>query len=798
MISSPNIFTDDTVARCKAVPISDILKHFGRTLNQKNFFRSPYTEDKTASAKLYVVKNSFYCFSANKGGDALELVKALNNNDDFVAAIEFMGKTFGIAVEREESEAAANKRESVKRLIEAYTREKKHYIDVANAEHSKSIEKFFAHRGILPEIYRQYEVGYCDDRSGQFYGRIMFPFGHGNMAGFTARLPNYESLDEEQKNGTPKYKNSAQSGIFNKKEMLYGVQQAERSIRETKTVYIVEGPTDCMAFVQLGVPNTVALCGTALTPEHLRLLDRLGVKSVVFCLDGDTAGYKATKSAVSLSLGFSMMTYIVGLTDDRDPCNYLQNKIALPAQQDAVLWLVNESLKHIDQADDLQREQQIANSTLALLSEIPDEALRKAYLLRLKEKHEKIFNIEALFGKAFGTSPGSASTGASPKQTQKTRGLLRVMKMSEYMEVDAPPSKYIGNGLFEYGGTTIIFAEPGLGKTIFAFYLSVCLSSGQAFAGLPGDTIEPLEVLYCDMEYIGAKSWQKRYKDENGNAYLFPDKLFIAEPLLERKCQSMTDLFGELERIILDNKIKVLVLDNMSALSQFGIDWKDDAKTADFFFALKAIQTRRLISIVLLAHSNKGQINGLSHMDYMKGNRYVSALGSTIWTIRRTGKDRNLIYIRHVKYRDDKEWEITEDNCLVFSLKKRGAFLGVDFVGRQKESHLLLQITEGEISERTARIVQLIDNDGYTIAGVARELKLSENTVRSAYQEVKLPLLLSDYLNGMSMIDLMNKYRYSSESKMMRNIEEKDPDAKSVREQRIIDNKLDYPRNWDT
>lgn len=125
MISSPNIFTDDTVARCKAVPISDILKHFGRTLNQKNFFRSPYTEDKTASAKLYVVKNSFYCFSANKGGDALELVKALNNNDDFVAAIEFMGKTFGIAVEREESEAAANKRESVKRLIEAYTREKK-------------------------------------------------------------------------------------------------------------------------------------------------------------------------------------------------------------------------------------------------------------------------------------------------------------------------------------------------------------------------------------------------------------------------------------------------------------------------------------------------------------------------------------------------------------------------------------------------------------------------------------------------------------------------------------------------
>ena len=174
----------------------------------------------------------------------------------------------------------------------------------------------------LCQAYVDFGVGlvplYPSRGFAQFRGRIAFPIHNerGTLVGFTCRSA---LKDESSASGkVAKYINSANSDLYNKSKVIYGLYQAIESIRREGYVDIVEGPKDCIAMHAAGNTNTVALCGSALSEAQIELLKQY-TRRVSLVLDNDAAGQKAASRIASqlLKAGISVMN--CQLPDGEDP-----------------------------------------------------------------------------------------------------------------------------------------------------------------------------------------------------------------------------------------------------------------------------------------------------------------------------------------------------------------------------------------------------------------------------------------------------------------------------------------------
>jgi DNA primase len=161
--------------------------------------------------------------------------------------------------------------------------------------------------------------GENDKRYDRFRDRIMFPIVNirGQVIGFGGRI-----LDK----GEPKYLNSPETPLFEKGHELYGLYQAQKSIRAQQRVVVVEGYMDVVALAQHGVEYAVATLGTATTPFHVQKLLRL-CEQVVFCFDGDKAGQKAAWRALENALPQLVDGKRIGflfLPEEHDPDTYIR------------------------------------------------------------------------------------------------------------------------------------------------------------------------------------------------------------------------------------------------------------------------------------------------------------------------------------------------------------------------------------------------------------------------------------------------------------------------------------------
>jgi DNA primase len=146
-----------------------------------------------------------------------------------------------------------------------------------------------------------------------FRDRVMFPIIdlRGKVIGFGGRQ------SPQLKEG-PKYLNSTDSLLFQKSKVLYGLYQAQKHIREQDSVIVVEGYFDVCALHAAGFKNTVATCGTALTVDHLRLLQKF-TKKIIILFDGDDAGVSATLRSMELGLQHGITLYGAQLPLEKDP-----------------------------------------------------------------------------------------------------------------------------------------------------------------------------------------------------------------------------------------------------------------------------------------------------------------------------------------------------------------------------------------------------------------------------------------------------------------------------------------------
>lgn len=384
----------------------------------------PLHQEKTPSFSVDPDQNLFYCFGCGRGGDAIRLHMLLSG-DDFPAAIERLAMRYGIPLPAA-TPAQRKARDTGQRIEEALTRALAFYR--RQLERSEAVRGYLAERQIPDEILERFELGFApdgwtglidhlggsvadkdlltaglvarSDKTGRHYdrfrNRIIFPVHNpaGRLVGFGGR-----SLDPEER---AKYVNTSETPSFRKRDLLYGLHLAKRSIRQRERVVLVEGYMDVLGSVAAGVDNVVAGMGTSLTIEQARLIAR-HAEEVVLAYDGDEAGVQAGSKAMPLLLNQGLAVRTTALADGVDPDTFRAEQGAEAWQQrvrsaDDAVWLEVERLSPDDIVWDPPGQAKAASAIAALLGEIPDAITRQAYARRAEGR--------------LGLTPGSLADGS--------------------------------------------------------------------------------------------------------------------------------------------------------------------------------------------------------------------------------------------------------------------------------------------------------------------------------------------------------------------------------------------------
>ncbi|MDO8536985.1 MAG: DNA primase [bacterium] len=323
----------------------------------------PFHREKTASFMISPDRQSWHCFGCGIGGDIFGFVMRYENLE-FGEALRVLAEKTGVELRR--LDPAEHKYTGL--LYELNDKAKEFFKkSLASASTTK---KYLTDRGLKQETIEEFDIGWAPNepealamhflRSGyapddilraglavktdrgmlldRFRGRIMFPIHNhfGRVVGFTGRiLPQLDTGD------MGKYINSPETPIFNKSRLLYGFWQSKNFIREAGSAFMVEGQMDFLMSWQAGVKNIVATSGTALTPDHLRVIHRLA-EELVLSFDSDEAGSAASERAIDLAEASDFSVKVVKFDEFKDPAEAAQAgagklltavKAAVPAPQ---------------------------------------------------------------------------------------------------------------------------------------------------------------------------------------------------------------------------------------------------------------------------------------------------------------------------------------------------------------------------------------------------------------------------------------------------------------------------------
>lgn len=305
----------------------------------KNFHaRCPFHKERTPSFNVSPERNTYMCFGCGEKGDIFSFVERIEGVD-FKVALEELALKAGVKLQRNFTEKHENKEkdERLRDVCEAITR-----FYEAQLQKRPDVEEYIRARGVSDESKKIWRLGYAnphwqeggDYLKGQgfsldeiveagiasrserkpgevydrFRGRIMFPIAdaQGRIIAFSGRF--FEKVEGSREESEPaKYVNSPETELFKKSKVMYGFDKAKNAIRKVDCALLVEGQFDLVLAHQSGLPFSVAISGTAFTPEHLSLLGR-HTKRLVLALDADQAGIRSgLKSAqMALQAGFDV------------------------------------------------------------------------------------------------------------------------------------------------------------------------------------------------------------------------------------------------------------------------------------------------------------------------------------------------------------------------------------------------------------------------------------------------------------------------------------------------------------
>ena len=312
----------------------------------------PFHDERTGSFHVRSEEKHYHCFGCQVSGDPFTFVMETEGLD-FKAAMEALADRFGVILETEDEDPeAAARRERNERLFSLLGRTAAYYSRYLwDAQEAAGAREYLLGRGLTEETLREFSVGYAPSawdrilrasrqagfseeellaaglaqrsrsRPGQvfdrFRERVMFPSvdARGRVRGFGARAM--------RDNQPPKYLNSGEGEVYQKRAQLFGIDLARPSAAKAGSMILVEGYTDVLALHQAGLRNSVGIMGTSLTEEQVRELQRV-VGTLVLCLDADRAGQEAMLRAARLAAGRELELRVVPLPEGADPAELIE------------------------------------------------------------------------------------------------------------------------------------------------------------------------------------------------------------------------------------------------------------------------------------------------------------------------------------------------------------------------------------------------------------------------------------------------------------------------------------------
>ena len=435
----------------------------------RNFFGlCPFHSEKTPSFSVAPDKQIYHCFGCGAGGNVFSFIVE-HEKISFIEAVQQLGQKYGIEVDYQ----AGPSSKIFSSLYELHDLAVKLYHNILFSEKGKSALDYLYNRGLNDDTIKTYQIGFAPDswdtlsntikessykdaiyeKTGlfiktdrgwrdRFRSRIMFPIYHqsGKAIAFGGRIFNSDD--------PAKYLNSPETPLYRKSEVFYGLHKTRDSIRKFSTAILVEGYTDFLQLVQLGIPNVVALSGTSLGKNHANQIRKFASK-VYLAYDGDDAGVNATLRAGYVLFQAGVEPLVIPMPDDKDPDDWVR-EAGVNAFQEAMGSSMSLLLFHLQKKDVKSLSATDRSSTvkeiLKEISLINDGIIRDDLLKSLSQELQldevevfRLFNSQTRI-KKIQDNPEQSSTKDQPFTNTTQKAQLEIIRAIAFNFDEVYPS----------------------------------------------------------------------------------------------------------------------------------------------------------------------------------------------------------------------------------------------------------------------------------------------------------------------------------------------------------------------
>lgn len=467
----------------------------------KNFkARCPFHNEKTPSFFISTDRGSYYCFGCGAKGDIFSFVEHFEGTD-FLGALKILAERAGVVLEKRNTNANKDEKACYYEIMEEATLffeskfasepEARSYLRNRGLSDAtiqafrigyapqtwRSVSDHLINKGFKKEdleivgLIKKSETGFYD----RFRGRILFPISDssGRVIAFSGRI--FTTVNTAQTKPDieeAKYLNSPDTPLFNKSNVLFGIDKAKQAIRTRGYSIVVEGQMDLLLSHQALFTNTVAVSGTALADtvsdneskiNNLGLIRRLS-ENVIFAYDGDEAGIRAASRSATIALSLDMQVKIALLPEGKDPADIISSDP--DAWKEIIKHSVNIVSFHIDRickstTDMRIRGKKIREIVFPFLSMIKSSIERSAYIAELHNKtglsEKAIIEDFELYEKNIGihtlvqTEESKPELNKQSRRDNLERRLFGVLFWSDSNDKKELVKKYIDNFIEKIG-----------------------------------------------------------------------------------------------------------------------------------------------------------------------------------------------------------------------------------------------------------------------------------------------------------------------------------------------------------
>ena len=370
----------------------------------------PFHSEKSPSFYVYPDTQSFYCFGCGAGGDAITFAKKINSID-YPEAVKMLAARAGMPEPQEDDKTGR-----MRSRILSMNKEAARFFHAclnSTVEEARQARAYWRRRGLDDKTIVRFGLGYAPndgqalyqflrdkgynqqelDASGLFkrspsgriyclfWKRVMTPIFdlRGNIIAFGGRV-----LDDSK----PKYVNSPETLVYHKSDTVFALQIAKRSA--SRRFVLCEGYMDVISMQQAGIDTAVCACGTALTPDQVRLISEYA-DEVILSYDSDEAGQKATLRSLELFRNSPVKVGVLQIPGAKDPDEYIKKygaerfKALLDGVGNALDFRLGRLRSQYDLSQDAQRLEYVKQA-VDLLAERSSPTEQEVYAGRLAEE----------------------------------------------------------------------------------------------------------------------------------------------------------------------------------------------------------------------------------------------------------------------------------------------------------------------------------------------------------------------------------------------------------------------------